>query len=576
MKKHLSLLAFLVAFSSHAHALNCKTLWAKGYPDSRFPEGLECTLSKQIELDGLKADIYHYSAGFPRAPEDTGFTFRTEEVATEVAKTIMRMKGETSNTFWTRPISFIFTDHKAEGTEIAKVRPGHADDYETCPMVIYIDAFKKQTPERQRQMLAHEVFHCIQDSTWRDKLTGTAKSDHAWWVEGSAVWFSNIVYPDYNQEYDYNYLYEGNSSLVVQSAWPYSTYLFFQSLSQGWLDFRGTLSFLKSMPDSGGINDQIAAVTDFTSIELHFNNFAQQLTSGTVRDFNGVLIPSGMGTAPDRIKIAEGEQTIEWSNESLTIKIKELNLPAKAIISIDNQSDSPTMNPLSFRDTGSDDQWRDMYNGYPTSMDMSCKTFSKSIDVLSAYAGTEPLNEKFRLKIKTQPAECKCVETEKFEKCLTGDFELDKTSMDSMFKRIFRHKDFVVENTQGQYFLNVSSTQKFTFDLKGFSASVVVKDAEYGDRRVFVKLDGTTDAIGKRVSKNELCFSDIGDDLSVYTRIDFPSGSVEDTQPFPQFDDLTREPLSYTCSEKEIVLIMKLPTSDGGGNENHELRFVRK
>lgn len=31
------------------------------------------------------------------------------------------------------------------------VRVGHAGDDESCPIIVYIDSFKKQTPERQQQ-----------------------------------------------------------------------------------------------------------------------------------------------------------------------------------------------------------------------------------------------------------------------------------------------------------------------------------------------------------------------------------------------------------------------------------------
>lgn len=580
MKTYLTaLLTFSFSFSTFASTLNCKDLWKKGYPEPRFPEGLDCALSKKLEILGAKADVYHYTKDFPRSPEDTGFTFRAQEVFTDVINAMKAVNDEGRFKFRIKPLAFIFTDQKAAGTEKAMVRVGHAneDENEPCPIVVFADAFKAQGPDRQRQMLAHEIFHCVQDTIWREKITETARRVHEWWVEGSATWFSNVVYPAFNQEYDYKDDYLGNEPLVLQAPDnSYSTYLFFQSMSTEWLGVSGVLNFINDLPDLGDTSDQIDYVTGYPSMNLHFATFAKGITSAQLKDFNGVLIPASAAHDADIIKVKEGEQEHEWSNKTLTFKVTQLDLPAKTIVSIDEASEDPGANPLSIKLSGSGGNWNDMYSGYPTTVDMSCRSSTKSMDILSSYAGDAPLDDKFKIKIKTKNAECQCVDKFEFDKCLAGDYEIDRPSLDKVFTSIFRFRTYEVENTNGQYLLNVSSTQKFTFTEKDFSASVIIKDETYGDIRVFVKMNGSTDALGKLVGKNELCFSDIGNDYTIYQRIEMPFGTVENTMPYSQFDDFTRGPIQYKCNKNEIVFVWKLPTGPDGAEEPHDLRFVRK
>lgn len=579
MKKILIFVVLNLVLILPALAMNCKELWIKGYPDERFPEGLECTFSKKIEMWGFEANVYHYAASFPRAPEDTGFSFIAQEVFTDFLKAAKRFNTESSTRLNIKNVTFILTDHKAEGTEIAKVRIGHAneDENEPCPVVVYKDSLKLFSPQVQKQLIAHELFHCVQDTLWREKALGPTKRAREWWTEGSAVWFSNYVYPDANQEYVYNNTYEGHSPLVLQQeGFSYASYLFFQSLSHEWMGVDGVIGLIRSLPDSGGTGEQMKAVVDYSSMNLIFNSFAKDLTSMQIKDFNSSFIPSHMLDTAENVDVKIGSHVEEWYNEILTIKVKELRLPPKSIVTIDIDPDDDGNNPMSFRGTAGTGLWNDMYKGYPTTIDMSCKAVPRFAEVLSSYAGTDPLNEKFRLKIKAEKADCQCEDKVEFDKCLFGDYALDKASLDKIFSRIFRFRTYEVENSHGEYLLNVAAGQKFTFKEKEFSASVIIKDETYGDIRVFVKVTGSTDALGKLVSKNELCFSDIGNDYQIYQRIEMPYGTVENTMPYSQFEDFTRGPVGYSCKGNELIFKWKLPTGAEGENEEHQLRFVRQ
>lgn len=579
MKQLIFLSLFLLLSGvTEAASINCNTLWAKGYPDPRFPEGLDCTFSEKWETSVGTGEVYHYTKGFPLSPDDTGFTFRAREVFKAVSDKVLALREESSIKLYFKPLTFIFTDQKAIKNEIAMVRVGHAGDDESCPIIVYIDSFKKQTPERQQQMLAHEIFHCIQDTIWREKIIDTPKRAHEWWSEGSAVWFSNLVYPKANQEFDYNDDYMGNSPLVLQKEDDsYGTYLFFQSFSQGWIGNDAVLSMIEDMPEEGGTADQFSAVLDYPSIELHFHRFAQEVTSNRVKDADGAFMATSLSTLNDSYKVKEGENNFEWFNEILTIRITDIQLPPQTIVTVDNVSDpDSTVNPMDMRATGTVGEWNPLIVGYPSTVDMSCKAFPKSIDILSSYAGSDPTNEKFKLKIKAEKATCQCVEKVEFDKCLVGDYELDKPSLDKVFARIFNHKDYVVENSSGSYTLSVNPGQKFTFTETDFNASVIIKDDEHGDIRVLVTMNGSTDAQAKLLSKNEICFSDIGSDYAIRIQVFFPMGVADSTNPYSNFDEFAQGSTKFRCNKDELVLIRMLPTGPDGEDQPQELRFIRK
>lgn len=579
--KYFLLLSFILVFPilSQAESINCKTLWVKGYPDPRFPEGLDCQFSEKWETPtGAQGEVYHYAKGFPLSPDDTGFSFRAREVFTAVVDKILALREESSVKLRFKPLTFIFTDQKAVKNEIAMVRVGHSGEDESCPILVYIDSFKKQSPDRQRQMLAHEIFHCVQDTLWSDKITDTPTSVHQWWTEGSAVWFSNLVYPTYNQEFDYNDDYQGDKHLVLQSDEnTYGTHLFFQSFSHSWLGVDGVLSLLEDLPNSGGTGEQIDSVLNIPSIELFFDRFAQEITSSRIKDFNGSIMNTSLSTLTENFKVKEGENKFEWFNEILTIRITELQLPPKTVVKIETlTSPDSTVNPMAMRSSGTVGSWNDLFPGYPTTVDMSCKAFPKSIDILSSYASDDPLNDKFALKVTAEKAECHCVEKVEFDPCLVGDYELDKPSLDKVFARIFSHKSYVVENSSGGYALSVTAGQKFTFSQTDFSASVIIKDEEFGDLRVLVTMNGSTDAYSKLLAKNEICFSDIGADYNIRIQVFLPYGVSDTTNPYSNFDEFIQGSTKFRCSKDELILIRMLPTGPDGANEPQELRFIRK
>ncbi len=564
------ILFFLLINGIEAAEFNCKELYKAGYPDFRFPSGMICQLSKKESVDGVSFESYHYTESFPQYPNDDKFDQLAFTVFNDVYTKLVEINPTLTKKLYFTGLTFILSNHIPEANEVAKVRIGHSQEGENCPIIVYAKALAKESSERQKQMLAHEVFHCIQDTIWREKKLGVENKVDSWWAEGSAVWFSNFIYPNFNQENDYNFDYKGEMALTNQET-PYSTHSFFQSFSQSYLGFNGVIDFIESMPSSGGKAEQLAAVLAFPSLSMHFHNFATQLTSNKIQDFNASLMTTNLASDPIKVKIIEGENSLNWLMEPLQIQLREIELPSKSIITIENQTEADE-NAISFRQTPTG-LWNYLYRGYPTTIDLSCKSHSKTVELLSSFASKSD-DKKYSVNITSKKSECKCFEKEKFDPCLVGKYKIDPSSIEKMFSKIFKD-NYTVESASGDYHLLVNSSKKFNFDFNLFTVSVVIHDETMGDMRAQVSLTGSTEASGKNIEKDALCFSDIGDDLKIHLRLETASGTMEAEQPYNQFDELSNGQLKYTCNKSELIFLRKLPSGESGETEIHPIRFIR-
>ena len=145
---------------------------------------------------------------------------------------------------------------------------------------------------RALQVLAHELYHCVQQlSIGRaaDGYTGPV-----WIMEGSAAYFSNLVFPTSNVEWpgpEYTY----NPALPIYGQVGrdvYETELFFQALEQSkgyvnihnWVMANGLTTRLTDDEERTRLS-QLPGFTD------NFFEFAKQFSLKLILDTSGVYIP---------------------------------------------------------------------------------------------------------------------------------------------------------------------------------------------------------------------------------------------------------------------------------------------
>jgi len=175
-----------------------------------------------------------------------------------------------------------------------------------------IETWKRWTDDsatnipRALQALAHELYHCVQ--ALHIGHTG------GWMMEGSAAYFSNLVYPTFNiewpgPEYTYNPLipiYDQGGRNI------YTTELFFQALEQSkgfvnihfWVMANGVTTVLTADEDRTRLSKLPGFIDDFFE-------FAKQFSLKLIRDTSGVYIPGLRHPSSPHSSLAE-RRWVHW------------------------------------------------------------------------------------------------------------------------------------------------------------------------------------------------------------------------------------------------------------------------
>lgn len=152
-----------------------------------------------------------------------------------------------------------------------------------CPILVYPQGLDPDR-ERYKQILAHEMFHCVQGTNFSAQMSvGTPTYD--WWVEGTAEYFGNVAFPDADAENQYldsfDFLSQ-NDSLLAMS---YENFLFFQHWANEAGD-RSILDFLRLLPTDPGW-DQAQALAGAPDMQDRFHRFGQLYVEENIRDAGG-------------------------------------------------------------------------------------------------------------------------------------------------------------------------------------------------------------------------------------------------------------------------------------------------
>ncbi len=283
------MLIFLLAFAlvrPAAAQFVCSAYYLSGF-DDRLPEG-DCEEAHTVPITGPLGTstlrILRY-AGPTHGPDD--WIPMVDELAARVGAAMRAMGGvrlqETVSVFLV-PDTLIAA---IPGTSLTG--PIHGAVRTTSRRECYLAIYKLPSEVSTEEFvftLAHEIFHCVQNETWRDQTNLHAA---AWWAEGSAEYFANLALPGTGQSdfwassFDRGIL---DASMVTLS---YHNVVFFSWLHQtaGAGAIPGLLS---AMPASEGSEAQLVALAGQISDET-WQGFAQDYLSGRVEYPGGAPVP---------------------------------------------------------------------------------------------------------------------------------------------------------------------------------------------------------------------------------------------------------------------------------------------
>jgi hypothetical protein len=195
------------------------------------------------------------------------------------------------------PVNIIFSLSPGRSASIlAQVSAYHPGATDVCPILIFPSALTLGQAEFQ-QSIAHEMFHCYQLRNFRTQLLGVDQAYKQWWSEGTAEYFSNVVYPGVNYEHRWIPTFDGRSPSMPLIGMGYETFGFFQYVAGNAGD-TAVLGLIGAMPTSGGLPEQERALAGLSSIEETFHEFGRAYLDGRIADSGGGTVPFTFDRGP--------------------------------------------------------------------------------------------------------------------------------------------------------------------------------------------------------------------------------------------------------------------------------------
>jgi hypothetical protein len=294
-------LAIVFSFLGAEPALafgDCRTPGYLPRFDARLPAALpvDCTLILRVDIETGRLRVPMRLIRYQEAPA-LGDDAAMRYLRLLAAKTgaAMHLLGDLD----LAQVSILLTDAPPPTVSADGSNPAHgwapgwrADD--ECTIAF----FKQAGPVSEEYFLisvAHEIFHCVQGKTWREK-TGLHPVGE-WWIEGSAVYFSHLVVPDTAQLDFLAAAFDASSPRTALVDMDYDASVFFLWLHGRAGPHTGVYRLIEAMPDSGGREAQISALRGVLTLD-RFAEFAEDYLDAEIRQPGGRAVPSSVRVSP--------------------------------------------------------------------------------------------------------------------------------------------------------------------------------------------------------------------------------------------------------------------------------------
>jgi len=156
-------------------------------------------------------------------------------------------------------------------------------DTQACPITMFPQASESYSLDKYMQIVAHEMFHCVQD--W--SFTNTKPySTQKWWLEGTAHYFSNLVYPEANREWASLDWFDQDSVTDSIFQMTYQNFAFFQFMGNKYSP-AVLIDILDRVSVYADHDGHRAALANVQGMEGNFNQFVVEYLSIGVLDSGG-------------------------------------------------------------------------------------------------------------------------------------------------------------------------------------------------------------------------------------------------------------------------------------------------
>jgi hypothetical protein len=307
----------------------CQKFFEEGFPGFPAGQNILCLLYKEQTLGGYKARVFYPSWWTPNDPQWPYLQAAHEAVA--ASWNLYSTFGEM------RAIDLVFTvlGDKSE-PETAAVAPG-LGGAQSCQIAIYPNALAASAGSDQksgvslgefRQIVAHEMFHCFQSVNFGAYAWDQVNWEiNDWWGESTADYFSNLVYPTVNLEWQTAPEFALKSTNLPIFGMSYANSVFFQYLGNK-LGNQAILDLIGSLPPNS-LEAQWQTLSSYSGMDVLWHDFGELYVQGRIPDTSGPFLPNpwpqGLGvkiTAPEA-KVEVGALPFTLARRLLVFKNTE-------------------------------------------------------------------------------------------------------------------------------------------------------------------------------------------------------------------------------------------------------------
>lgn len=184
-----------------------------------------------------------------------------------------------------------------------------------CPVTVYVtdlidvadDGNRPTDPLDVKSTIAHEIYHCYQKEYFSDQITAAHEEEDGWWVEGTAEFMANRIFPCSPFAAGYAGAYRMATRLNRQDGGGYANYIFYMHLADRYgFDIPALMDFTGRMPEAPGADAQDEALSAYPGIGEKFHSFAQAYVDGDISHCvrgNVVIAPPENFEAADGLEI---------------------------------------------------------------------------------------------------------------------------------------------------------------------------------------------------------------------------------------------------------------------------------
>jgi hypothetical protein len=545
--------------------IDCNSCWAEGMPLPGHPGGpIMCDEytpdeDSDVVLGGSEYRIF-LEHGLDAADYQPQMTWMAEAIDETVGG--YHFIGD-------KPVFFIYvsSSEPPDTSDISKYvmatasRGYDSDNDEPCPVFFYPYGMSASY-EDFKQAVAHEAFHCVQSALYWDQMSGSR--DNRWWLEGTAMYFSNVVYPDFNQEWPFSGNYDPGNSDGTPTLFDhvYGSNFFFQYLANriGNGD-DGILGLIESMPTVAGPAPQHDALSAFPGMADHWHGFGEHYLDRQVHD-TGTLI---VNVEPDR-----GEPLYVSPSANETVNVTPFTLYRREIIFDSGHSYNISVDTMagdgqySAREIADGAEWGPMPDMVVTDCDAPARYQFLATSTSPAAAPPYAV----RIFIEETPS-CGCKPPHQFDTCVVGTWELDEDSMNEVMEELLEGR-LERRPTRANHIMTITADGLISGNHTTTDTSII-NTPPAGRQELRHVRTGSYKAKVQNASKYSLMFCDVESDLTSSATM---NGAPMELGPMTQFSQ-TPDPMfsdveGYECSKFQLKMYRTLPTG-----VQREFRFDR-